>query len=65
MSRSQVPPQRAALELCTKLGSQTADPWRGVALVVLVVFFLCRQVCFKVHTHTQKKKRVVRECVMK
>ena len=29
-SRSQVPPQRAALKLCTKLGSQTSDPWRGV-----------------------------------
>ena len=29
-SRSQVPPHRAALELCTKLGSQTSDQWRGV-----------------------------------
>jgi len=29
-SRSQVPPRRAELELCTKLGSQTSDPWRGV-----------------------------------
>jgi len=29
-SRSQVPPRRTALELCTKLGSQTSDPWRGV-----------------------------------
>jgi len=28
-------------------------------------FFLCRQLCFKVHTHTQKKKCVVRECVIK
>jgi len=28
--RSQVPPQRDALELCTKLRSQTSDPWRGV-----------------------------------
>jgi len=29
-SRSQVPPRRAVLELCTKLGSQTSDPWRGL-----------------------------------
>jgi len=29
-SRSQVPPRRVELELCTKLGSQTSDPWRGV-----------------------------------
>ena len=28
-------------------------------------FFLCRQFYFKVHTHTQKKKCVVRECVIK
>ena len=37
----------------------------GELLVVLVVVFLCRQVCFKVRTHTQKKKCVVRECVIK
>ena len=28
-------------------------------------FFLCRQFCFKVYTHTPKKKCVVRECVIK
>ena len=48
-----------------RLGSPTADPWKGGALVVLVVVFLCGQVCFKVRTHTQNKKCVVRECVIK
>ena len=28
-------------------------------------FFVCQQLCFKVHTHTQKNTCVVRECVKK
>jgi len=53
-SRSQVPPQRAALELCTKLRSQTSDPWRGVALVFLVVQTGLFQGAY---SHTEKKMR--------
>jgi len=53
-SRSQVPPQRAVFELCTQVGSQTSDPWRGVALV----FFVVHPVLFEgVYSHTEKQMR--------
>ena len=50
VSRSQVPPKRGvrSSNQYTRLGSQTADPWRGGALVGLVGVFVCRQVCCKV-----------------
>ena len=64
-SRSQVPPQRAALELCTKLGSQTSDPWRGVYVGAGPECRWFVEVVLKLFHNKHRRHRFVPYCLLR